>query len=279
MLNIYDNLLSKEGTTNSGIKSIKVRESQTLQERQFTRQHLFSGNSIITGNYEDNFYEIDFIKTSFDHIEKSKKSKAGTYYDITINATSNNLDPMLLQLLNTLRYKKLAVLLTYCDKSQKLIGDQNNGMQLEFQHNTTNKNNLGLTLDITLTIQKEFPTSFIRKIFIIYAKIEASTSGGTGFDPTGIYQTVYINLYNDVNHDEPLVMDGLIEINYNIHTVTTSNGGLNSIEDDAFGTAQIEYVNGAVIYQGYTFSIYNLEGDTITKTFELQAGDGYTIIY
>ncbi len=105
---------------------------------------------------------IDLIQNTYKYTEKPKQANSGTYYDISLTGTSNDIDQDTMQILNTYRYHQWLVLLTDTNKRIKIIGNKDAGLIFSFD-NDEDTDKREQQVKIGFTMQSEYPALFFGK--------------------------------------------------------------------------------------------------------------------
>ncbi|MFC4261937.1 hypothetical protein ACFOWM_03540 [Ferruginibacter yonginensis] len=142
----YSNITIATGAHVPGICKIEVAPLHTLSSRIFT--------NFITGEINEplvlttSMIDIPLIPNSCKISSKSKSSRAGDYFEISIEGLLNELTTVQFRRLETLRYEKLITLVTLLNKSQLLIGSNSDGMRFSFNTDiSTNQNQIAWELN------------------------------------------------------------------------------------------------------------------------------------
>ena len=150
----YNHIQNKSGAHVSGICKLEIAPVKWLQRKITT--------SYITGSVGGEirllfpFIKLGFTQNSCKHIEKIKSSKAGDYFDITVQGLNNAVDHSALRTLQTLRFESLLVLLTNSDGTKRLIGDHKGGMRLIYSTENNSMSN-EISIDLSFTSVKPSP--------------------------------------------------------------------------------------------------------------------------
>lgn len=127
---VYDNIKLKTGAQNSGICKIEIApiSSISIDIEPDVRTGEVKTPVALTGS----LYLLEFLKDSCKFKEPVKSSKAGDYYEISIIGTLSALDASVRNILETLRFEKLMVILTEPEKTKRIIGNKTHGMELKY---------------------------------------------------------------------------------------------------------------------------------------------------
>ena len=154
---VYSDIKLKTGGHSSGICKIEIAPIYSINAdivRDFATDSVLLPVSL-TGP----LYTLSFTGNSVKFIEKAKTSKAGDYFDISIQGTLSALDNDVRSILETIRFEKLLVILTEPGKVKRIIGDRKDGMRLTYSpENNTNAS----LIPIELFISSEKPAPYYR---------------------------------------------------------------------------------------------------------------------
>ena len=137
----YQNIIQKTGAHSAGISKIEIAACHWLQLPVIL--DLKTGTVDVPVSLSKPLLEFNFTQKSIKYAEKPKNTKAGTFYEITIQGLGNTIDKDLLRVIETIRFDNLIVIITDCD-SKRIIGNESQGMVLQASaENNSNANVLG----------------------------------------------------------------------------------------------------------------------------------------
>lgn len=161
MKKIYRNIELKEGVHNGGICKIEIAPIEWLEERidtDFATGAVFDA-LLTTGK---DWIVVSLTPESYLFEERAKTGKAGQYYEIIVGGTTNELDPTIKQLLETLRYHQFIIKATDRDRRTRVIGNVDKGMKMSISG--ANKNTEGggvINIAVDFAIDLEIMPPFI----------------------------------------------------------------------------------------------------------------------
>lgn len=159
MLQKYSAIKSIAGNHKGGICTIKIIPKEWLASNwtiDFATGNILSID-LIPGK---DFISLNLIRESYKYNENPKSNKSGTYYDISLSGSSNDIDSPTLQALNTYRYHEWVVLFKDKKNRQRIAGNFTAGMFFEFNNAQENDGGGKQKVDIKFTIQQEDPAAF-----------------------------------------------------------------------------------------------------------------------
>lgn len=118
----------KTGVLKSGIVTLQVAPREwidTVIEVDFDSGKIKTAVSFITGK---DWLTLAFASKSYDYNDTPKSNKSGAYREITAAGILNNYDADVQQVIDTLRYHELVVMLMDKNKRIRLIGNTEAGM-------------------------------------------------------------------------------------------------------------------------------------------------------
>lgn len=165
MLQKYSSLKSITGNHRGGICTIKLIPKEWLANNW---EIDFATGNIITIPLEPgkDFILLKLIESSYKYLENPKSNRSGSYYELSLTGTSNDIDSATLQTLNTYRYHEWVVLFKDKKGRQRIAGNFTTGMQFEFNNAQENDNGGKQKADVKFTIQQEHPASFFGSIAV-----------------------------------------------------------------------------------------------------------------
>lgn len=157
---IYGNIHSVTGQVTSGICSMKMIPREWLSEPlniDFNTNTLLVEPVLKDGKQ---WIEISFVDPTIGFTEKPARVKAGTYYETTISGAVNNIDAVMIQSLETLRYSEYIVIVMDKQGRMRIIGNEDFGMTMQVSRTETNDQGGTQAVSIELTMENEFVSPF-----------------------------------------------------------------------------------------------------------------------
>ena len=157
---IYHDIAPATGTHIAGICSLLVApKSWLLQDPviDFETGEIHQGILLNTGKF---WIQIDLIEDSYTFDELPKDSKSGQYIETTLAGVLNYYNPMLQQILQTLRRQQLVAFVTDANNRRRIIGDSDTAMQFQYSHTHKNSPQKEERISVELTFQSEDPAPF-----------------------------------------------------------------------------------------------------------------------
>ncbi|MBC7509368.1 MAG: hypothetical protein H7320_11580 [Ferruginibacter sp.] len=152
---VYSDIKLKTGGHSSGICKIEIASITTINAdivRDFA-----TGSILLPVSLTGVLHSISFPGNNLKYSEKAKASKAGDYYEISIQGTLSALDAEVKSILETLRFEKLLVIVSEPNKIKRLVGDRTDGMKLTY----SNENNSSSSqIGIELFMNSELPAAY-----------------------------------------------------------------------------------------------------------------------
>lgn len=150
MKSIYANVSPVTGGHKGGVKQIKIVPIEWLASEiivDFATGKVTSDVELIEGK---DWLTVDLTADSYDFSENSKSNKGGTYYETSVAGTSNDMNPDVYQLLETLRFHQFVAIVIDRQQRSRIIGNIYAGMTMQVSNE--NKNNQGGTLTVSLQL-------------------------------------------------------------------------------------------------------------------------------
>jgi hypothetical protein len=160
MKNIYADISTTSGFYKAGICKIFLAPREWLNAPvlpNFLNGTVTTPLTFIAGK---NFIAFNAVPDSVDLEEKPKTGRSGDYYDVSLAATLNNITPLLLQQLETIKYSELVALVMDRNKRYKIIGNQDKGMHLTVGNKETASQGGTQLCSIDLSMQNEALSPF-----------------------------------------------------------------------------------------------------------------------
>lgn len=153
MKTVYNNIELKPGVHTGGICKIEIVPIEWLDEKIETD---FSTGAVVEVNLiaGKEWIVLELAPDSYLFDERSKTSKAGSYYELAISGQANDLDDELRQLLETLRYHQFVVKATDREKRPRISGNIDKGMKMSIPNANDNADGGG-TLSVALNFSFE----------------------------------------------------------------------------------------------------------------------------
>jgi hypothetical protein len=105
------------------------------------------------------FLSLELTPPSYDYKSIPKATKSGNIYNISLSGLLNTFNYSLQQVLESIKYSELVVVLTDRNKRRKVIGDTQSGMELSITHTHKNapRGEEQIQLDFTYTSNNQPP--------------------------------------------------------------------------------------------------------------------------
>lgn len=160
MKRVYSNLTPKTGAQVAGICTIHVAPIEWLQRDPII--HFPTGEILlpVTLRPGKSWITLDFTQESYYFDQKPKSNKGGSFYEISVGGTTNDLDAATRQLLETLRYHQFAVRAMDRQKRHRLAGDSTAGMILQFTDKEGNNNGGTKVIMVDMMMESEATAPF-----------------------------------------------------------------------------------------------------------------------
>ena len=136
---IYNNIGRKTGVQISGICKLQIAPLSKVNSSIIT--DYTTGNVTTAVNIIGGFFELEFLENTIKFSEKYKTSKAGGYFDVNIQGSLSAIDKESRVILESFRFESLLVIITFPDKTKRIIGNNEKGMTLSFSNDANNISN------------------------------------------------------------------------------------------------------------------------------------------
>ncbi|MES2457225.1 MAG: hypothetical protein V4594_16845 [Bacteroidota bacterium] len=160
MLNVYNTISPTYGPHIAGICNIKIVPIEWLEapvEKDFKTDKIITAVEFIDGK---SWINLELLQETFEFIEKPKQSKPGSFFEVSISGTSNDITPETLQVLNTFRNHLFIALVKDAQHREKLIGNQHEGMLFQFSNKEANDKGGTQIILIDLNMDLQDPAPF-----------------------------------------------------------------------------------------------------------------------
>ena len=157
MKQVNADIKSKTGAHFKGITKIQVAAKEWVSNTidiDFSTGKVITALTFVAGC---GWEEIQFIPGSYNFEEKSKDTKNGSVYDITVTGIMNNNDAATQQLIESIRNHELIVLVTDKTQAIKLAGTLDRGMIAKFSPKTNSNTE---QIEFTAAVENEFLTPY-----------------------------------------------------------------------------------------------------------------------
>jgi hypothetical protein len=128
----YNNINPSFGPYSKGICKILIAPREWVQDAIIKDFETGKVVDAIILTDARQFIELQFTPESYSYEEKPKGSKAGSYYEISLEGIANNITAETLLTLETLRHHEFVAIIFTKDNLQKLVGDNETGLRLVF---------------------------------------------------------------------------------------------------------------------------------------------------
>lgn len=157
---IYGDITLQPGANKGGIASILFTPKENLVVDPVIDFNTGVVSTPVVLSAGMGWYEIIFTPYSYSFEENPKSNREGSFYELAIKGTVNNLTASTQQVLATLRYSELIVQCIDREKNIKIAGNTVRGMLLQFGTVNTNTPAGSKSMPVTLTFQSEDPAPF-----------------------------------------------------------------------------------------------------------------------
>lgn len=157
---VYSNLTPTYGVHQGGVCKIEIAPIEWLSTKLI--RDFANGCTVIPALIEGKeWIVIEFTPDSYSYDEKPKTIKAGTYFETSVDGTSNDLDASTYQLLETLRYHQFIAIVTDRKKRKRICGTNETGMTMQIGNDNKNTDSGKLTVPVNLQYQNEKLNPFL----------------------------------------------------------------------------------------------------------------------
>jgi len=134
MISSYANIKATSGLYAAGICQIKMVPREWLTEA-WTVDFL-TGKVISEILLEDDreFITLDLVPDSYEFEEKPKSNRGGSYFEVMVQGTLNNITPELLATLETVRYHEMVAILKDKQRRYKVVGNKEAGLIFRYSN-------------------------------------------------------------------------------------------------------------------------------------------------
>ena len=156
----YSNINLTTGHYAGGIYKIKIAPKEWLA---FPITPNFSSGKVIDEVLLQDgkeFIELECAPDTYEFDEKPKSNRGGSYFEITIQGTVNNVTPELLATLETLRYHEVVAILYDKRRRLKVVGNEYAGLVFRYSNKEDSTKQGGLqicAIDLTMDSDKASP--------------------------------------------------------------------------------------------------------------------------
>lgn len=171
--------------------------------------------------------ELQFLAESYDYDEKPKINKAGSFYEISLSGLINDLDPLILQTLNTYRYHQFAAIIQDKQKRNKLVGDKFAGLIMQFRNSEKADKGGTQQVSIEFNMEMEYPAPF----YLLDQAVQHPQLGNV-LDLTAVYVLPCIELHwTAVENASWYVLDRSTSPDFSVDIYTVWNGEATTYTD------------------------------------------------
>jgi len=157
---VYSNIQPITGPLVTGICTLKILPREWLASPlaiDFSSNTILTEPALVDGRA---WIDLQLVEPTYEYNEKPKTSKGGSYYEISLTGTINNITYDSLQTLETLRYHEFIALVKDRQGRSKIVGDIDTGMQMQISHKETNDRGGNQTIAIELFMLSGAATPF-----------------------------------------------------------------------------------------------------------------------
>ncbi len=159
MLNVYNTISPTYGPHIGGICSIKIAPIEWLSEEvvcDFATGKILTAVPFITNR---SWINLELLFESYEFIAKPKAAKPGSFFEVSLTGTSNDITPETLQVLATFRHHQFIALVKDAQRRDKLIGNIHEGMSFQFSTKESNNKTgtLEVAIDMAMDLQNPVP--------------------------------------------------------------------------------------------------------------------------
>ena len=106
------------------------------------------------------FIKINLLQNTYKFTETPKSTKGGSYFDISLTGSSNDIDQATYQTLETYRYHEFIAIITDRQGRLKIVGNFDGAMIFEFNNSEENQGGGQQKIDIKMSMQLESKVPF-----------------------------------------------------------------------------------------------------------------------
>lgn len=158
---VYNNIKPTTGVHLAGLIKILIAPKEWLDAPIVVD---FNTNKVLTPatitGIGRSWLTLDLTADSYQFVEKPKNSKAGEFFDCSLNGLVNYIDAPLLQQLETIRFNEVVAIITDKNKRLRIVGDTVKGMNFSFGLKNDNANAGVQEVSIDLLLQLATPAPF-----------------------------------------------------------------------------------------------------------------------
>jgi hypothetical protein len=106
------------------------------------------------------FITLDLIPDTYELEEKPKSNRGGTYYEVKLSGTVNDLTPENLAVLETLNYHEVIAIVTDRKKRMKVIGNETAALVFQVANKEDNGKQGGLqivSIEMSMDAERKAP--------------------------------------------------------------------------------------------------------------------------
>lgn len=165
MLQKYSSLTSATGRHIAGICKLKIIPKEWLSQQWIANFATGKVDTIAVVPGRE-FITINLIANTYKYAELPKDNKAGSYFDILLTGSSNDIDEVTLQVLNTFRYHQWVAIYKDMQGRYKIAGNYDAAMIFEYNNAEENEGGGKQKVDIKLAMSQELAAAFFTQTVI-----------------------------------------------------------------------------------------------------------------
>ncbi len=128
----YANINVTQGLYAAGICQVKIVPREWLTEAWVAD---FSTGKVISEillQEDREFITLNLVPDSYEFEEKPKSNRGGSYFEVSVQGTLNEITPELLATLETIRYHEMVAILKDKKRRYKVVGNKDAGLVFRF---------------------------------------------------------------------------------------------------------------------------------------------------
>lgn len=157
MKRIYTDVAATQGFYAAGIYKIQLVPREWINTPIVANFNTWKVDNAVDLKAGYSFIELAAVPDSYEFDEKPKSNRGGSYFEVSIQATINEITPDLLPVLETLRYHELVAILYDKRRRKKIVGDQDAGLTFRFANKEDSTKQGGvqpISIDLTMDSDK-----------------------------------------------------------------------------------------------------------------------------
>ncbi len=128
----YANIKATQGLYAAGICQVKIVPREWLTDPWVADFATGIVVNEILLEEDREFITLELVPDSYEFEEKPKSNRGGSYFEVAIQGTLNNITPALLASLETVRYHEMVAILKDKQRRYKVVGNKDAGLVFRF---------------------------------------------------------------------------------------------------------------------------------------------------